>query len=65
MNAKRGLFNEQKRPINEQKRPINEQKRPINEQKRPIDTLAHLRSMLVPTARETTALKRFVFMEVR
>ena len=58
MNAKRGLFNEQKRPINEQKRPI-------NEQKRPIDTLAHLRSMLVPTARETTALKRFVFMEVR
>ena len=51
MNAKRGLFNEQKRPI--------------NEQKRPIDTLAHLRSMLVPTARETTALKRFVFMEVR
>jgi len=65
MNAKRGLFNEQKRPINEQKWPINEQKRPINEQKRPIDTLAHLRSMLVPTARETTALKRFVFMEVR
>jgi hypothetical protein len=63
--SKRGLSMRKRGLFNEQKRPINEQKRPINEQKRPIDTLAHLRSMLVPTARETTALKRFVFMEVR